>query len=91
MTERQRSSQPLASSSNPVQRPCGEPAVGRSPRASNQEKWLEFVTLMEDVLFVRWQNLGDGPAADEERLAMKEIAEDLLTIKTRELGWPEPN
>jgi hypothetical protein len=65
--------------------------MNRGPRASNPEKWLEFVSLMEDVLFVRWQSLGDGPAHDEERLAMKGIADDLLAIKTHELGWPEPN
>jgi hypothetical protein len=90
MSQSRQPFQPMVISSSPVQRPSGEPVMDRSPQGSNQEKWLEFVSLVEDVLFVRWQNLGNGPADDVERLAMKRIADDLLAIKTHELGWPEP-
>jgi hypothetical protein len=45
---------------------------------------------MEEILFLRWQALGTAEGNNEERDAMKRIAEDLLSIKIHKLGWPNP-
>ena len=57
---------------------------------SQHEKLLHSVLLMEAILFVRWQALGTVEGHKEERDAMKRIADDLLSVKIHELGWPDP-
>jgi hypothetical protein len=45
--------------------------------------------LVEEVLFLRWQDLGDDPTHNDERTAMKAIANDLWAIKIYKLRWPD--
>jgi hypothetical protein len=54
------------------------------------EKLLRSVLLVEEILFVRWQALGTIEGHNDERNAMKLIADDLLSIKIHKLGWPDP-
>jgi hypothetical protein len=55
---------------------------------SDQEKLLECIHATETALFLRWQELGNDSAANEERSAMNAAAADLLAIKLYKLGWP---
>ena len=57
---------------------------------SQHEQLLHSVSFMEEILFLRWQALGTAEGNNEERDAMKLIAEDLLSIKIHKLGWPDP-
>jgi hypothetical protein len=52
-----------------------------SPVYSQHEKLLHSVSLMEEILFLRLQALGTMEGHNEERDAMKLIADDLLSIK----------
>ena len=61
-----------------------------NPIYSQHEKLLHLVSFMEEILFLRWQSLGAAEGNNEERDAMKLIAEDLLSIKIHKLGWPNP-
>ena len=76
MSEGQKFLQSDSSSSNPVY--------------SQHEKLLHSVSLVEEILFLRWQALGTVEGHNKERDAMRLIAEDLLSIKTHKLGWPDP-
>ena len=48
---------------------------------SQHEKLVHSVSLMEEILFLRWQALGTVEGHNEERDAMQLIADDLLSIK----------
>lgn len=61
-----------------------------NPVYSQYENLLHSVSFMEEILFVRWQALGAAEENNEERDAMKLIAQDLLSIKIHKLGWPNP-
>ena len=61
-----------------------------NPAYSQREKLHHSVLLMEESLFLRWQALGTVEGHNKERDAMRLIAEDLLSIKTHKLGWPDP-
>jgi hypothetical protein len=52
-----------------------------SPVYSQHEKLVHSVSLMEEILFLRWQALGTVEGYNEEREAMQLIADDLLSIK----------
>lgn len=56
---------------------------------TQHEKFL-LVLFIEELLFIRWLALGTAEGHDEERYALKLIADDLLAIKIHELGWPGP-
>jgi hypothetical protein len=90
MSENQLSRQPITSPS-PARSPSCEPSVCKTSPGSHEEKLFQFVLLLEEVLFERWQNLDGDPAHNDERMAMKAIADDLWAIKIRKLGWPDPN
>jgi len=91
MSERQESLQPIAISSSPARRPSCGSSIAKTPRESHEEKLLQAVSLVEEILFVRWQSLDKDPAHKDERLAMEAIADDLLAIKIHKLGWPDPS
>jgi len=55
-----------------------------------QEKLLQLVFFVEELLFVRWQELGDRPDQNEERITMDAVAEGLRAIKINTLHWPAP-
>jgi hypothetical protein len=61
-----------------------------NPVYSKHEQLLHSVSFMEEILFLRWQALGTAEGNNEERDAMKLIAEDLLSIKIHKLGCPNP-
>jgi hypothetical protein len=61
-----------------------------NPVYSQHEKLLHSVSLVEEILFLRWQALGTVEGHNEERDAMQLIADDLLSIKIHKLGWPDP-
>jgi hypothetical protein len=56
----------------------------------DKEELLRLVQAAEGALFDRWRELGNDPAYRQERLAMEAAAEDLLAVKIRKLGWPNP-
>jgi hypothetical protein len=47
---------------------------------SDAENILILIHATEDALFLRWQELGDGPMDKSERAAMNAAAADLLSI-----------
>ncbi|MFZ0580442.1 MAG: hypothetical protein WAN72_16980 [Candidatus Acidiferrales bacterium] len=47
-----------------------------------------MIVAAEEVIFRRVQELTKGEADDQERAAMTEAVEKLLTIRTEKLGWP---
>jgi hypothetical protein len=89
MSEHQQSLQPITIFSSPVRRPSGESSIVKTPPGSHEEKLFQLVSLVEEILFVRWQSLDDDPAHNDERLAMKAIADDLLAVKIHKLGWAD--
>jgi hypothetical protein len=52
------------------------------------QRLLSLIQDTEDLLYLRWQEIGGGHAHWKELAAMKAAAEDLLAIKTHPLGWP---
>jgi hypothetical protein len=89
MSENQLSGQPKTIS-GPDRAPSCEASVYQTPPGPQEEELLQLVLLLEEVLFLRWQNLDDHPAHNDERIAMKAIADDLWTVKIHKLGWPNP-
>jgi len=61
-----------------------------NPVYSQHERLLHSVSLVEEILFLRWQALGTVEGHNEERDAMQLIADDLLSIKIHKLGWTDP-
>jgi hypothetical protein len=90
MSERQGSLQPIAVSSSPARTPSCGSSIAETPRGLHEEKLLQVVSFVEEILFVRWQSLDEDPAHKDERLAMEAIADDLLVVKIHRLGWPNP-
>jgi hypothetical protein len=76
---------PFTSCETPSWKTAHEEAVWESDTA----RLLALIHATEDALFLRWQELGDGSAHDQERAAMEAAANDLLKLKIRKLGWPE--
>jgi hypothetical protein len=61
---------------------CLQSNSGLSSRVYGQhEKLVHSVSLMEEILLLRWQALGTVEGHNEEREAMQLIADDLLSIK----------
>jgi hypothetical protein len=54
------------------------------------KKLLTEIHLVEQALFLRWQQVGDEAGNAIESAAMESAAEDLLAIKIHRLGWPDP-
>jgi hypothetical protein len=46
------------------------------------------VHLIEEALFLRWQELAGDPNHHNERNEMKRASANLLRVKTQRLGWP---
>jgi hypothetical protein len=90
MLENQKLLRSISFLSREVRSPFRERYDGRTTRGSDQEKLLRLVSFLEEVLFVRWQKLDDDTAHNDERIAMKAIADNLLAIKICKLGWPDP-
>jgi hypothetical protein len=57
---------------------------------SDTEEVLTSIHATEAALFERWLGISAAEGHDEERGAMKAAADDLLEIKIRRLGWPDP-
>jgi hypothetical protein len=91
MLEHSQSLQPIAISSSPARRPSGRSSIGKTQRESHEEKLLQLVSFVEDLLFFRWRSLDNDPGHNAERLAMEAIADDLLAFKIHKLGWPDPS
>ena len=78
-------------------------ALVNDPKSSWQERYLaallepdqnkltELVLAVEDAMFHRAQELANSHADNQERTAMEQAAEKLLTLKTEKLGWPGIN
>ena len=54
----------------------------------DQGKLTEMVLAVEDAMVHRAQELTSSYADSQERTAMNQAAEKLLSIKTERLGWP---
>jgi hypothetical protein len=54
----------------------------------DQTKLTELVLAVEEAMFHRAQELTNSYADNQERTAMDQAAEKLLSIKTERLGWP---
>ena len=54
----------------------------------DQDKLTELVLAVEDAMFHRAQELANSYADNQERTAMDQAAQNLLSIKTKRLGWP---
>lgn len=54
----------------------------------DKERLTQLIIAAEEVIFRRVQELARGEADDQERAAMTEAVEKLLTIRTEKLGWP---
>ena len=70
--------------------PWWKTAYEKTRWESDKEQLLTFIHATEIALFLRWQELGDDPSHKKERLAMEVASEDLLAVKIRKLGWPDP-
>jgi hypothetical protein len=55
---------------------------------TDQNKLTELVLAVEDAMFHRAQELANSYPDNQERTAIDQAAEKLLTIKTEKLGWP---
>jgi hypothetical protein len=64
-------------------------STSSNPGHCQHERLLHAVTLMEEILYVRWLTLGTEEGHKEERDAMTAVADDLLSIKIHKLGWPD--
>lgn len=49
----------------------------------------ENVNLVEEALFLRWQELAGNPNHQDERNEMKRASANLLRVKTYRLGWSD--
>jgi hypothetical protein len=88
MSEHQPSLQtpPVPGNSVPLWKTAHEKTVWES----DTKKLLTEIHATEEVLFHRWQKIGDDVGHAKERVAMEAASEDLLTIKIHRLGWPDP-
>jgi hypothetical protein len=57
----------------------------------DQNKLTELVLAVEVAMFHRAQELTNSYPDNQERTAMDQAAEKLLTLKTEKLGWPGIN
>jgi len=73
-----------------AENPTWKTAYEKTRWELDAEKLLTLVHATEAALFLRWQEIDDLPAYRYERAAMETAAKDLLTIKIRKLGWPDP-
>jgi hypothetical protein len=89
MSKRSKFLQPSSAATNPARVPSWEHLSDKSASEAGEEGLLQLVSLVEEVLFLRWQDLGDDPAHNDERTAMKAIANDLWAIKIYKLRWPD--
>jgi hypothetical protein len=90
VSENQPSLQPSSVPPNAVEIPSWKTAYEKTVSEVDKEKLLTLIHVTEGALFERWQELGSDPAYTPERVAMKIAADDLLAIKIRRLGWPDP-
>ena len=56
---------------------------------TNHEKLIDLMQRIEEALAQREQGLRQGSGSTEELAAMAQAAQNLLTIKSKKLGWPE--
>jgi hypothetical protein len=81
---------PLLVPPKSVENPTWKTAYEKTSWALDAEKLLTLVHATEAALFLRWQEIDDLPAYCYERAAMETATRDLLAIKIRKLGWPDP-
>src|ERR1700722_12476158 len=48
------------------------------------------VQVAEDVMFLRWRELGGNSDYAEERGQIRDASDELLKIKIEKLDWPKP-
>jgi hypothetical protein len=89
MSKRSKFLHPSSAATNPARGPSREPLSDKSAAEAGEEGLLQLVLLVEEVLFLRWQDLGDDPTHNDECIAMKAIANDLWAIKICKLRWPD--
>jgi hypothetical protein len=58
---------------------------------TNRDKLEKLVFETEDAIVLRSQELSTEPYLSEEVRALKEAAQQLLELKIKKLGWPDPN
>jgi hypothetical protein len=81
---------PVSPPSNAVRSSSWKTAYEKALWESDTKNLLTEIHATEEALFFRWQELGDNGAHAEERVEMRDAAEDLLAIKIHRLGWPDP-
>ena len=57
----------------------------------DENKLIELLNAIEEVMLLRVQELGCGEPYEEERVAMRRVGEKLLRIKIERLSWPAIN
>lgn len=55
---------------------------------SDAERLSAGVSELEEAMVLRGMELGESPEDQQERAALKQVASELLAIKTKKLGWP---
>jgi hypothetical protein len=70
--------------------PSWKTAYEKTVWESDTEELLTSIHATEAALFERWLEISGADGHNEERGAMKAAADDLLEIKIRKLGWPNP-
>jgi hypothetical protein len=89
MSKRSKFLHPSSAATNPAGGLSRQHLSDQSTAEAGEEGLRQLVLLVEEVLFLRWQDLGDDPTHNDERAAMKAVANDLWAIKIYKLGWPD--
>jgi hypothetical protein len=90
MSEQQPSIHPTFAPAKPAEIPSWKVFYEKTICEADTEKLITLIHSTEAALYLRWQELDDNVAHRHERAAMEAAAKELLAIKTRKLGWPDP-
>ena len=59
-------------------------------RETNSDRLTELVQQTEEAMFLRSQELGREPQRSDEEEELRQAARQLLELKVKKLGWPDP-
>lgn len=67
---------------------CWKVAYEKTLREKDKQKLGDLILSAEAAIFRRHQELAPSSDHHEERRSLKEAAENLLSLKVNQLGWP---
>jgi hypothetical protein len=67
---------------------CWKEAYEKTLREKDKQKLGDLILSAEAAIFRRYQELAPSSDHHEERRSLKEAAENLLSLKVNQLGWP---